>query len=134
MKKVLISLKKENLNRIDYKKKYQRTWLRLRRAEWIEENGPCKVCGSWKDLQIDHINPNKKKIIIATIWSRKKEIREKELAKCQVLCKKHHIEKTSKENSLAGHGTPKRYKNKNCTCASCESAKKKASLKECFNQ
>lgn len=129
MREVLISLKKENLNKIDYKKKYQRTWLQIRRSQWIKENGPCKVCGSWKDLQIDHIDPSKKKIRIATIWSRKKQIRDKELAKCQVLCKTHHIEKTSKENSLAGHGTKKMYKVKKCRCASCLSAKKKALVK-----
>lgn len=129
MKKHIISLKKENLNKIDYKKKYQRTWLQIRRTEWIKENGPCKVCGSWENLEIDHIQPSKKQIRIATIWSRKKEVRDKELAKCQVLCKKHHAEKTSKENSLAGHGTPKQYKNKKCTCASCAAAKKKAEAK-----
>jgi len=129
MREVLISLKKENLNKIDYKKKYQRTWLQLRRNEWIKKNGPCKVCGSWKDLQIDHIDPSKKKIRIATIWSRKEQVRNKELAKCQVLCKMHHIEKTSKENSLAGHGTKKMYKFKKCRCASCSAAKKKALAK-----
>ena len=129
MKEILISLKEKNLNKVDYKKEYQRTWLQIRRTQWIKENGPCKVCGSWEGLEVDHIDPDKKEFRIATIWSRRKEVREKELAKCQVLCKTHHIEKTSRENSLLGHGSPERYKDKNCKCASCAAAKKKASFK-----
>lgn len=100
MRQVLISLKEENLNKIDYKKKYQRTWLQLRRNEWLKKNGPCKVCGTWENLEIDHIDPSKNKIRIATIWSRRKEVREKELAKCQVLCKAHHQDKSSEESRV----------------------------------
>ena len=68
------------LKRREYMKPYQNKWLQDRRTEWLQENGPCKQCGDWENLEIDHINPSEKQIKIATIWSRKKEIRDKELA------------------------------------------------------
>lgn len=31
---------------------------RLRyREQWLADNGPCSNCGSWADLEIDHIDP-----------------------------------------------------------------------------
>lgn len=112
----------------EYMRVYQNRWLQNRRKQWLQENGPCKKCGTWENLEIDHIDPNQKKYEVSSLWSRKEEIREKELAKCQVLCKAHHRQKTSEENRLAGHGTAKRYKHKRCKCASCLSAKKRAQL------
>ena len=63
------------LKRKDYMKEYQRNWLKDRRTEWIEENGPCKQCGGSENLEIDHIDPNKKSCNVSTLWSRKKEFR-----------------------------------------------------------
>ena len=76
------------------KKKYQREWIAKRRSDWIIGNGPCKNCGSWDQLEVDHINPEEKEYNISQIWSRKQEVRDKELAKCQVLCEDCHKEKT----------------------------------------
>jgi 5-methylcytosine-specific restriction endonuclease McrA len=81
-------------------KAYQNRWLANRRAEWIKANGPCKHCGTWENLEVDHINPVKKKYEISRIWSRKKSFRERELAKCQVLCKLCHLKKSAEESRI----------------------------------
>lgn len=73
---------------------YQLNWMNSRRDEWINENGPCAECKSSEDLEVDHIDPETKTWEPAQIWSRKKEDRDKELAKCQVLCHDCHLEKT----------------------------------------
>lgn len=78
---------------------YQSEWLKRRRDLWIEKNGPCKSCGSLENLQIDHIDPTEKKYHPSRLWSRRKEVRDKELAKCQVLCKSCHSKKTKKDLS-----------------------------------
>jgi len=77
------------------KKKYQREWIARKRANWLAEHGPCVKCGSWDTLEIDHVNPEEKSFKIS--WSRKKEILDKELQKCQVLCENCHLEKTKKD-------------------------------------
>jgi 5-methylcytosine-specific restriction endonuclease McrA len=106
----------------EYIKAYQNKWLQNRRSEWIKANGPCKKCRTWDNLEVDHIDPSKKEVRIATIWSRKKEFREAELAKCQVLCKACHFKKTTKENKEFGHGTPAKYAT--CNCVVCKQMKK----------
>ena len=92
------TVKKKNKKKKKYewknKKPYQVMWLKARRTEWIKQNGPCKMCGSWDNLEIDHIDPSLKKYDPTTLWSRRKEFREEELAKCQVLCKSCHLQKT----------------------------------------
>lgn len=86
-------------------KDYQRKWIARRRSKWIEENGPCVKCGSYNNLEVDHVNPEEKEYNISQIWSRKEEIRDKELAKCQVLCHDCHKEKSKKDLSLSLSGT-----------------------------
>ncbi|AXH46549.1 HNH endonuclease [Gordonia phage RobinSparkles] len=71
---------------------YQNEWLKKRRNEWLKENGPCVKCGSWENLEVDHKDRSKK--ITSSVWSWSAEKRNKELAKCQVLCKSCHLEKT----------------------------------------
>src|SRR5699024_9816637 len=67
-----------------------------------EKNGPCNKCGSYKDLEVDHINPEEKNMESRSIWTRREEIRDNELSKCQVLCRDCHIDKTKKENEERG--------------------------------
>jgi 5-methylcytosine-specific restriction endonuclease McrA len=104
------------------KKTYQNQWLRNRRLDWIKENGPCKHCGSWDNLEVDHIDRSKKKWDGNRIWCRKKELRDAELANCQVLCKSCHLKKTKEENKQMGHGTPVKYDT--CKCSVCKRTKK----------
>lgn len=88
-------------------KAYQAVWVRKKRTRtrqvWLKENGPCKaiepdgsVCGSWENLQVDHIDRLTK--ISHRIWTWSAEHRIEELEKCQVLCEYHHIEKCIAEN------------------------------------
>lgn len=71
---------------------YQNEWLKKRRLKWLLENGPCVRCGSSTDLQVDHKNAQLK--VTHRLWSWSKEKRDKELAKCWVLCRSCHLTKT----------------------------------------
>jgi 5-methylcytosine-specific restriction endonuclease McrA len=71
---------------------YQNEWIKRRRNEWFEANGPCKECGSTNDLQLDHIDPKLK--VSSHIWSWSQTRRDSELCKCQVLCRACHQKKT----------------------------------------
>jgi 5-methylcytosine-specific restriction endonuclease McrA len=115
--------------RKEYMKRYQRDWMRDRRTAWVMENGPCKHCGSWEQLEIDHIIPALKEMNIGSIWSRTKEIRDKELAKCQILCKSCHLKKTLSEREPPTHGTVNMYDDHACRCEDCKEAKRKKGMK-----
>ena len=65
----------------------------------MDANGPCAVCKSEKELEVDHVDPNQK--VSHRIWSWTKERRGKELEKCQVLCHVCHEAKTAMENRVA---------------------------------
>lgn len=67
------------------------------RKQWFAKNGPCTTCGSWEDLQVDHINPNTK--VSWGYWRWTKERREEELSKCQALCRTCHLAKTAEEKA-----------------------------------
>lgn len=69
--------------------------MKRRRMAWLSENGPCQNCGSWEDLEVDHINGSEK--VSHRIWSWSQERRETELAKCQALCAICHQEKSAEE-------------------------------------
>lgn len=72
---------------------YQNDWMKRRRQEWLDTNGPCAHCGSADDLRVDHVDASQK--VSHRIWSWAKERREIELAKCQVLCNDCHQKKTT---------------------------------------
>ncbi len=101
-------------------RKYQLDRCNLRRFIWMMENGPCVMCGSWKDIELDHIDPSKK--FTHRIWSYSEQKLSKELDKCQALCKNCHKKKTSKwylSNRI--HGLANTYKN-GCRCQDCTNA------------
>lgn len=105
----------------DAKREYQRKWLAKRRQDWIDsQGGVCAVCGSDDRLEVDHIDPSTKTCNPRDIWSRAQAFRDAELAKCQVLCYTHHLEKTNAEKFVP-HGTNGRY-NDGCRCAPCTAA------------
>lgn len=75
------------------------------RAEWVERlGGRCVICGSSESLEFDHVDPNLKSFNVSKLWSISKAAREAELAKCQLLCADHHLEKTAKEAETVPHG------------------------------
>lgn len=94
----------------DAKREYQLRYLTARRRAWVDKNGPCQRCGGTENLQIDHIDPSTKEYPVSRIWSRREEVREAELYKCQVLCAECHKAKTSEENStrMMGRKPPNR--------------------------
>jgi hypothetical protein len=65
------------------------------------------------------------------VWSRRKEVRDKELSKCQVLCKSCHLKKTISEVEYPGivHGTSNGYDHYGCRCEECRLARSKRDMK-----
>ena len=88
----------------------------------------CKICFAKENLEFDHINPNTKVLeittaIMARCWSQDKLVIE--LNKCQLLCKKHHLEKTTNSYPKQPCGTYWKYKKYKCKCNPCIQANKK---------
>jgi 5-methylcytosine-specific restriction endonuclease McrA len=77
-------------------REYQRLWILERRQDWIAANGPCNECGSWDELEVDHVDAATKSMYVSVVWSMALDNpkRVAELAKCQVLCHPCHIEKS----------------------------------------
>lgn len=102
------------------KREYQRKWIKRRRDSWIAENGgKCFQCGSMDGLEVDHINPSEKKYHTRNIWSRTEEVREEELAKCQILCKICHAKKTLEQSYPISHGKYRSGYRRGCRCEEC---------------
>jgi hypothetical protein len=82
----------------DKQREYARIWMAKRRQDWIDsQGGKCVQCGSVDRLEVDHIDPSLKVWTPSNIWSRKQEDRDRELAKCQILCDKCHSIKNSEQ-------------------------------------
>lgn len=108
-------------------KKYQREWRAQRRADWLKDK-TCARCGSAEQLEVDHKDPSEK--VSHKIWSWSEKRRNEELAKCQVLCKPCHLEKTRRDNEPA-HGTNSRYTSPvwRCRCDACREAHRETNAK-----
>lgn len=61
--------------------------------------GRCTRCGTTRKLQFDHVDPKSKKFLISSFKDRKWQRTLKELKKCQLLCEKHHREKSASDGS-----------------------------------
>ena len=100
-------------------KQYRRRWIAKRRKNYFIGK-ECKKCGSNKKLELDHIDSSTK--ISHRIWSWSEKRREQELAKCQILCSKCHLEKTKKQLiTRIIHGMREGYE-KGCRCYYCHEA------------
>lgn len=86
-------------------RQYQREWKNRRRDDWLRQNGPCAGCGSWADLQVDHVNRSQK--VDHRLWSWSDARRIEELAKCQALCVPYHIAKGDGIHRGEDHGRSK---------------------------
>lgn len=103
----------------DYMREYMRRRYNERRAlaiQWL--GGKCIKCGSEDDLEIDHINPSTKAFSIDQLRSQSVITFWTEIAKCQLLCKRHH----AKKHTCTEHGSATMYRNHGCRCASCKRA------------
>ena len=78
----------------DKQRAYQRAWLHNRKRAFYKDKC-CVKCGSKEQLELDHINPAEK--VTHRVWSWTEAKRNIEIAKCQVLCKACHLEKTLDE-------------------------------------
>lgn len=86
--------------------------------------GKCVVCGSTQQLEIDHIDRATKSFDLGDWLSvcTPAELKE-ELAKCQLLCHPHHMEKSIRERGqtpAAGRHGLSSYKF--CKCSICTKA------------
>lgn len=71
---------------------YQNKWLIDRKRKWVTENGPCKKCGSDKELTVSKSDLTLKTV---KVFSYSEAYRNEILAKCEVLCRKCHVAKFS---------------------------------------
>jgi hypothetical protein len=76
---------------------YQLKWITRRRDAWIAANGPCALCGSETNLEVDHTDPAAKAIPVSGLWSLAPARAAAELAKCRVLCERCHAAKSATE-------------------------------------
>lgn len=76
-------------------REYQRNWIARRRAIFFADK-VCSRCGSDSKLELDHIDPKTK--ISNSIWSWSQARQSIEIAKCQILCRSCHSEKTRKNS------------------------------------
>jgi hypothetical protein len=90
--------------------------MRDARAKYFEGRS-CAVCGSTKRLELDHIDPSKKKG--HSVWSWSEKSRQEELAKCQPLCYVCHLKKTVEMlKRPITHATDSGY-HRGCRCGIC---------------
>lgn len=101
-------------------REYMRKWIAARRAAYLIDKS-CVVCGSKDRLEVDHIDPEQK--VEHRIWSWSVERRDAELAKCQILCYEHHLQKTVAAMPRTTHGTYQMYHAYACRCAACRAWK-----------
>ena len=109
-----------------YMAKYMKDWYDRRHAYAIEKlGGKCVKCGSTDRLEIDHIDrttvDRRMRRGRGNMWTASEERFQAELAKCQLLCHEHHLEKTKSEFSVP-HGGGVSGK-KNCPCVPCKQKK-----------
>lgn len=126
---VLVSLVVKQSN--EYMREYMARRREARRAELRGMlGGRCAVCGSTEGLEFDHIDHATKSFSIGMWIDRKWELLLQEVAKCQLLCNAHHIEKTRQERTVPhGGGVSGR---RNCKCEPCKA--RKAEYMKCYTR
>ena len=76
-------------------REYNLKYYHNKRADLIDRlGGKCSVCGSAEDLQFDHMDSSLKEFAISSNLQRSSQYLAGELDKCQLLCKKCHINKS----------------------------------------
>lgn len=114
-----------------YYREYRKKRIPVRRKQALQYlGGKCAKCSSKTTLEFDHIDRTKKRFTITTrLWEYSWARIEKELDKCQLLCKRCHIAKTLAERGQVAargtHGTVSAYLH--CgppKCEPCKAAKR----------
>ena len=83
-------------------KEYMRLYMLRRYKERRQEafsllGESCSICGSIKDLEIDHKDRREKSLALNRMWSVSHKRFLAELIKCQILCRRCHQEKSHGE-------------------------------------
>jgi AraC-like DNA-binding protein len=92
----------EKKRRVEWKKEYMKKYHRKRAREYKKRaldllGGKCVKCGSTEYLEFDHIDPSMKTFHIGSQITGSWEETEKELKKCQLLCRRCHHKKSAEE-------------------------------------
>lgn len=111
-----------------YHARYMKARYHRRRSEWVGRLGDkCNNCGSDQDLQFDHIDRKTKSFDVGKAlagWSFDRL--EKEMVKCQLLCRSCHVRKTNLNGDhgkgITKHGTYWMYRKYKCRCNPCVEA------------
>lgn len=109
---------------------YMRSYQKRRYAERsayaiVQLGGSCVMCGSVEFLEFDHIDRSTKLFDVKQLLYKRSLDNEdlvNELAKCQLLCKPCHQQKTAAESTV-GHGGGVAGVG-NCPCELCKSKKR----------
>lgn len=107
----------------DKQRAYQRDWIRRRRADWLDANGPCAKCGSTEDLIVASLKPSKP--IPHRVWTYSAQRRDDVLSGCVVLCRSCF---RANRWPAPPHGTLARYDSRvhACRCDECRAARKRS--------
>ncbi len=111
-----------------YMREYMRKRYARRKQEALNQlGGHCAKCGSTEDLEIDHIDHNKKTMHVNRMTMVSEERFQSELKLCQILCRTCHEEKTiadsGNQRAKGNHGTLSSYRY--CRCNLCRAANAK---------
>ena len=110
----------------EYMRVYMKARYARRREEWVQRlGGRCEVCGTTEKLEFDHVNSSEKSYDIAKILKSGNEAMvSAEMAKCHLLCKEHHLEKSRVHGDMrqVEHGGGVSGK-RGCSCDLCKPAK-----------
>lgn len=104
-------------------REYQRQRVAARREKYISLfGGKCSLCTSVEGLEFDHKDRSEK--LDHRIWSWSEIRLEAELAKCQLMCRSCHMEKSIAEMGYPErqHGTNLKYMKDKCRCVLCKAA------------
>ena len=114
--------KKDRAEYNEHIREYMLRRYHERRRKAIKQlGGKCMRCGTRAKLEIDHIDPKKKSFAIGRLWSASQKKFDAELRKCQLLCERHHSDKTladrGQKRAKGTHGTLSSYAY--CKCDLC---------------
>ena len=100
---------------------YMRRRYHRKRQQFVALlGGHCAKCHTTKLLEFDHVDPRTKLFTISDCWDYPLPVLLVELAKCQLLCRLCHREKTDAENTGKRlHGTWAMWTNGGCRCRVC---------------
>ena len=102
-------------------RKYQLKFMHERRRAWVYANGPCKVCASFKKLEVSYVKKEKGDKQTSSLWSMTESKRVEILKNCEVLCHRCAQAKTRGQKADRTHGI--NAYSRGCRCETCKSAR-----------